>query len=313
MAPEQAAVEAGDLVGGDAHPLARRHAGGHAVDGVSALDRPLDDAARLAHALDGVGRDLDGLVRPRSAYDLVDREVEPREEDRHAQTSAAVSAIARSFARSSSSVRSFPSTEVAKPHCGESASRSSGQNALASSIRSASSPTVSRRPLFVVTSPRTAILPSGTEASGSKRARPLVVVLEQQPLRVDPREEPLGEPVVAALDEPAARLVPAAEVEAERDPVVLADDEVVELEPELEPALGRPPAARVEVAVARIEEQRVVRRVELDVGGAEANELVDLLAQDLGDVAEELLQASGRRPSSARGPRSSRTGSGSEA
>ena len=75
MAPEQAAVEAGDLVGGDAHPLPRRHAGGHAVDGVSALDRPLDDAARLAHALDGVGRDLDGLVRPRSAYDLVDREV----------------------------------------------------------------------------------------------------------------------------------------------------------------------------------------------------------------------------------------------
>ena len=71
---------------------------------------------------------------------------------------------------------------------------------------------------------------------------------------------------------------------------MVADDEVVELEAELEPTVGRPAAALVEVAVARVEEERVVRRVELDVACAEPNELVHLLAQDLRHVAEVLLQ-----------------------
>ena len=103
-------------------------------------------------------------------------------------------------------------------------------------------------------------------------------------------EEALGEPVVAALDEPAARLVAAAEVEAEGHAGMIADHVVVELEAEVEPALRRPAAALVEVPVARVDEQRIVRRVELDVGRAEPDELVDLLAQDLGHVPEERLE-----------------------
>ena len=50
------------------------------------------------------------------------------------------------------------------------------------------------------------------------------------------------------------------------------------------------PRALVEVAPALVEEQRVVRRVELEVGRAEAGELLDLLAQDRGDVPEEVLE-----------------------
>src|SRR5207244_7246854 len=95
----------------------------------------------------------------------------------------------------------------------------------------------------------------------------------------------------AALDGPSAGLVASAGVEAGRDVSVVADDVVVELETALECAFGRPPAALVEVAIPRVDEQRVVRRVELDVRCAETHELVDLLPQQLGDVGEEVLDA----------------------
>src|SRR5207247_8338297 len=104
-------------------------------------------------------------------------------------------------------------------------------------------------------------------------------------------QRPLREPVVTARNEPAARLVPAAEVEAEGDLGMTADDDVVELEPELEPPLGRPATALVERAVVRVDEERIVRRVELDVGRAETSELVDLLSEELGNVCEEVFEA----------------------
>ena len=72
----------------------------------------------------------------RDRHDLVDREAPAVEDDgRQPQTSAAVSAIVASFARSSSSVSALPTTEVAKPHWGERASRSSGTTPAASRIR----------------------------------------------------------------------------------------------------------------------------------------------------------------------------------
>jgi hypothetical protein len=80
-------------------------------------------------------------------------------------------------------------------------------------------------------------------------------------------------------------------VKAERHVRVVADHGIVELEAEFEPAIRRPAAARVELSVPGIDQERVLRRVELDVGRSEANELVDLLAEDLGDVGEESLQA----------------------
>ena len=71
---------------------------------------------------------------------------------------------------------------------------------------------------------------------------------------------------------------------------MIADHGVVQLEAEVEPALRRPAAALVEVAVARIEQERIVGRVQLDVGRAELDQLVDLLAQDRGHVLQERLE-----------------------
>ena len=88
-------------------------------------------------------------------------------------------------------------------------------------------------------------------------------------------------------------------MEAERNAGTLSEDDVVELEAEVKPALGRPTSALVKVAIGRIEQQRIVGSVELDVLAAQAYELIDLLAQDLGNVSQEALQgrigAAGRR------------------
>ena len=179
---------------------------------------------------------------------------------------------------------------MAKPHCGESASRSSGQNALASSIREASSSTDSRRPVFGGHEAEHGDLVLRKRAAGARTSRNARRRTRAAAVGPDAREEALRQPVVPALDEPSARLVSTAQVHRERDTFVLPIDEVVELEAEIEPTLRRPAPARIEVAVGRVDEQRVVRRVELNVGGAQTDELVDLLAQDLGDRAEKLLE-----------------------
>src|SRR5439155_4632003 len=69
-------------------------------------------------------------------------------------------------------------------------------------------------------------------------------------------------------------------------------------EAQLEPPLGRPTAALIELAVGRIDEQWVVRCVELEVRGAQAHQLIDVLAEQFSHVVEELLQVSigGDRP-----------------
>jgi hypothetical protein len=79
-------------------------------------------------------------------------------------------------------------------------------------------------------------------------------------------------------------------MKAERNAGTLSEDDVVELEAEVEPTLGRPASALIEVAIGGIKEERIVGSVELDVLAAEPRELVDLLAQDLGDVGQEALQ-----------------------
>src|SRR5712691_11985124 len=86
----------------------------------------------------------------------------------------------------------------------------------------------------------------GNRAQRSERSGPRVVVLEQQSLCANAGKQPLREPVVPPFHEPAARLVTAAEVEAEGDARVIPDDVVVKLDAELQPPLGRPAAAFVE-------------------------------------------------------------------
>ena len=53
-----------------------------------------------------------------------------------------------------------------------------------------------------------------------------------------------------------------------------------------------------------------MRRVDLDIGGAEANQLRDLITEDCDDVGEEVLKACIRGLGTFRATRNSRTGWG---
>src|SRR5262245_28068759 len=83
-------------------------------------------------------------------------------------TSRAVSTTRRSLVSSPSSSMVLPPMPLENPHCGLSASCSSGACLLASSMRRLSSSFDSSLPLLVVTRPRTATLPLGRKRSGSK-------------------------------------------------------------------------------------------------------------------------------------------------
>ena len=288
---DQPPVEGGDLLERDPDLLARADPRRGAVHLVSARDHPLDERARLAHALDRLGRELHGLRFARDAHDVCDGQPATPEDDRHAdQTSSA--------ARTSvSQLRALVLDRqgVAEDRRGEAALRRDRQplerhegrrfpNAPDELVHGLPPAALRRH------EPEDDDLVLRHLGERLERARALVVVFEQDPLGLHPGEQACGDPVVAAGDEPAARLVPAAEVHPERHARMVADDEVVELEAELQPAVGGPAAGLVELPVAGVEEEGVVRRVELDVAGAEAHELVDLLAEDLGDVSEVVLE-----------------------
>ena len=68
-------------------------------------------------------------------------------------------------------------------------------------------------------------------------------------------------------------------------------DGVVELDPAAQPLIERPASRLIKGPGLGREEQGIVRRVELDIGGAKANQLGDLIAEDCDDVGEEVLNA----------------------
>src|SRR5919106_337846 len=65
---------------------------------------------------------------------------------------------------------------------------------------------------------------------------------------------------------------------------------VVELYASTHPAVEVPASSLVELAGRGVKEQRVVRRVELDVGRTKPHQLLDLIAQDLRHVIEEIVE-----------------------
>src|SRR5580704_3328116 len=83
-------------------------------------------------------------------------------------TSSATSTIIRSFAHSSSSARTLPSSVEAKPHCGDRQSWSMSTNFAACSMRRLISSRLSSRPDLLVTKPSTTVLSLGRKRSGSK-------------------------------------------------------------------------------------------------------------------------------------------------
>ena len=196
------------------------------------------------------------------------------------QIRSAVRAMSASLRRSSSTLSALPTTDVAKPHCVPSASRSR--------------PTTLGRLAHPRHEPLLGLAPRrlgghqaqhhelvvGHLAQGFEPARALVVVLEQQPVRVHAAEDRRRDVVVAAGHQPARVLVALAEMEAERDLGRRVDHRVVELDPVGQEPIHRPPARLVERAPSRVDQQRVVRRVELHVAAAEPRQLAHLVDQD---------------------------------
>ncbi len=80
-------------------------------------------------------------------------------------------------------------------------------------------------------------------------------------------------------------------MEAECRGAPSVDHGVVQLNPVRQPALHRPPARLVEGAPDRVDEQRIVGSVQLDIGASQAYQLPDLLAHHLDDVGHEGVQA----------------------
>src|SRR5262245_21211724 len=73
------------------------------------------------------------------------------------QTRRATCTTRSSLAACCSGVSGLPASPEAKPHCGLSASRSSGMYCVASRIRASTAPASSSAPCFVVSSPSTAV------------------------------------------------------------------------------------------------------------------------------------------------------------
>ena len=83
MVLQQPPVERGRLGDVDAHALELAHAGGQAVDLVAARERRVDDGAGASHlALHARSQD-DLLAAPRDAYQLVERQRGPCQDDGH--------------------------------------------------------------------------------------------------------------------------------------------------------------------------------------------------------------------------------------
>src|SRR5262252_7002128 len=124
-----------------------------------------------------------------------------------------------------------------------------------------------------------------------KRARPLIVVFEEKPCCTDALENRPGNRLIVARDEPTALLVATTEMDGEGHVGKSRHDGVVELDPAAQPLIERPAARFIKAPGLRRQQQGIVRRVDLNIGGAEANELRDLITQDRDDVGEEVLEA----------------------
>src|ERR1700674_1168517 len=114
-------------------------------------------------------------------------------------------------------------------------------------------------------------------------SRAPVVVLEQesveQRLLEDARDR-----LLVPLGVELALVVATADVESKGDAGVALDDGVVELDAAVDQLLGVAPSLPVAFPHRRVQEGSVLRRVDLDIGAAEANQLVDLAAGQVDHV-----------------------------
>src|SRR5437660_5962880 len=130
----------------------------------------------------------------------------------------------------------------------------------------------------------------GHVAERAEPTRALVVVLQQEALEQRLLEDP-GDRLIVALRIELALVVAAADVQAERDPGVALDDRVVELDAAVDQLLRVAAALPVALAHLRVEQRRVLGRVDLDVRAAEPDQLVHLAPGHVHDVGQVLVPA----------------------
>ena len=174
----------------------------------------------------------------------------------------------------------------AKPHCGLTASCSSGMNRAASLIRRSRSSLRSSAGRLELTRPKTTVLPLGTRRRRLEGAGALVVVFEQEAIDGEFMEEALGNSVVAAFGVPVAAIVAAAEMDGEGDAGLTGRREagVVGVKRSCEHL------RRIDTQFLlhpgcplRIEIVAVARRIDLEVRDAARGQVADVGGHDLGD------------------------------
>ena len=122
-------------------------------------------------------------------------------------------------------------------------------------------------------------------AEGIESAGSLVVVLQEEAVELRPLEDP-GDRFVSALRVVATLVVAAADVHAKRDPGVVADDRVVELNAGVDELVGITSALAVSLSQLGIEKRGVLGGVDLDIGTAQPAELGDLAPAEIDDIRQ---------------------------
>ena len=106
-------------------------------------------------------------------------------------------------------------------------------------------------------------------------SRAVVVVLEQEPVEKRLLED-ARDRLIVAFGVELALVVATADVETKGHTRVVLDDRVVELDTAVDQLLRVAPPLPVALANGGVEERPVLRRVDLDICAAEANQLVHL-------------------------------------
>src|SRR5204863_185729 len=122
----------------------------------------------------------------------------------------------------------------------------------------------------------------------------LVVVLEEEALEPRAPEHSLADGLVAAARVEHRLIVAAADMETEADAGMVADDGVVHLDAGIDEPFGIAPALTVPFPDRRVEERRVLGRVDLDVGAAQPGQLFDLAPGEVRRTEASTLDATAR-------------------
>ena len=225
--------------------------------------------------------------RTREMSDATEERVDEESRSAQLQVSRATNPTSSSFClliglRSARCLRRVD----AKPHCGLSASRSSGTIAGRLAMRAFRPAAVSIRGVFELTSPRTTTRSSGRWRSGSNVPDRASSYSSRKRWKCARPNTFCRDPVVAAGRVEHALVIAAADVDAERHAGMALDDRVVQLDGGVEHPIGIAAALAVALANRLVEQPGVLRRVDLDVLAAEPRQLGDLAAGEVDEVGE---------------------------